>query len=49
MICCSFVFKPGQYDDDFHRLDDQIDQVDQPRPDGRSDGVRRLVALGVVR
>ena len=26
MICCQFIFKPGTYDDDFHRLDGQIDQ-----------------------
>lgn len=25
MICCSFIFRPGTYDDDFHRLDAQID------------------------
>lgn len=25
MICCQFIFKPGTYDDEFHRLDDQID------------------------
>ncbi len=25
MICCQFIFKPGTYDDDFHRLDAQID------------------------
>ncbi|MBP6996034.1 MAG: hypothetical protein KBB39_07860 [Phycicoccus sp.] len=25
MICCQFIFKPGTYDDDFHRLDGQID------------------------
>lgn len=25
VICCSFIFKPGVYDDDFHRLDTQID------------------------
>lgn len=24
MICCSFVFKPGVYDADFHRLDSDI-------------------------
>ena len=24
MICVQFIFKPGTYDDDFHRLDDQI-------------------------
>ncbi len=26
MICVQFIFKPGTYDDDFHRLDAQIDQ-----------------------
>lgn len=25
MICCQFIFKPGTYDDDFHRLDADID------------------------
>ncbi len=25
MICCQFIFKPGTYDDDFHRLDAKID------------------------
>ena len=25
MICCQFIFKPGVYDDDFHRLDQQIE------------------------
>lgn len=25
MICCQFIFKPGTYDDEFHRLDGQID------------------------
>jgi hypothetical protein len=25
MMCCQFIFKPGTYDDDFHRLDGQID------------------------
>lgn len=25
MICCQFIFQPGTYDDDFHRLDGQID------------------------
>ncbi|HWC22779.1 MAG TPA: hypothetical protein VG502_10815 [Flexivirga sp.] len=24
MMCCQFIFKPGTYDDDFHRLDGQI-------------------------
>ena len=26
MMCCQFIFKPGTYDADFHRLDGQIDQ-----------------------
>jgi hypothetical protein len=25
VICCQFIFKPAAYDDEFHRLDDQID------------------------
>ena len=25
MICCQFIFKPGTYDDNFHRLDAEID------------------------
>jgi len=25
VICCSFVFEPGEYDADFHRLNDEID------------------------
>ena len=25
MICCSFMFRPGTYDDQFHRLDNEID------------------------
>lgn len=24
MICCQFIFKPGTYDEDFHRLDAEI-------------------------
>lgn len=24
MICCSFVFEPGAYDDEFHQLDSSI-------------------------
>jgi hypothetical protein len=26
VICCSFVFRPGTYDDEFHRLDNDIEQ-----------------------
>lgn len=25
MICCQFIFKPGHYDEDFHKLDAVID------------------------
>lgn len=25
MICVQFIFKPGTYDDDFHRLDGELD------------------------
>ena len=32
MICCSFVFKPGEYDDDFHRLDAVIDDFARSLP-----------------
>ena len=27
MICCQFIFRPGTYDEDFHRLDGRIDGV----------------------
>lgn len=32
MICCQFIFKPGAYDDDFHRLDAQIDEYARSLP-----------------
>lgn len=32
MICCQFIFKPGTYDDDFHRLDGQIDDYARSLP-----------------
>lgn len=32
MICAQFIFKPGSYDDDFHRLDAQIDQYARSLP-----------------
>ena len=32
MICVQFIFKPGTYDDDFHRLDGQIDEFARSRP-----------------
>lgn len=32
MMCCQFIFKPGTYDDDFHRLDAQIDRFARSLP-----------------
>lgn len=32
MICVQFIFKPGTYDDDFHRLDGQIDEYARSLP-----------------
>lgn len=32
MICCQFIFKPGSYDHDFHRLDGQIDTYARSLP-----------------
>ncbi|MFC7725411.1 hypothetical protein ACFQW6_09850 [Nocardioides sp. GCM10028917] len=32
MICCQFIFKPGTYDDDFHRFDGQIDDYARSLP-----------------
>lgn len=32
MICCQFIFQPGTYDDDFHRLDAQIDRFAHSLP-----------------
>jgi heme-degrading monooxygenase HmoA len=32
MICVQFIFKPGTYDEDFHRLDDQIDAFTRGLP-----------------
>lgn len=32
MICCQFIFKPGTYDDDFHRLDSEIDDYARSLP-----------------
>lgn len=32
MMCCQFIFKPGTYDDDFHRLDAQIDEYARSLP-----------------
>lgn len=32
MMCCQFIFKPGTYDDDFHRLDAQIDKYARALP-----------------
>ena len=32
MICAQFIFKPGTYDEDFHRLDGQIDEYARSLP-----------------
>ena len=32
MICCQFIFKPGVYDEEFHRLDGQIDAFARSLP-----------------
>jgi heme-degrading monooxygenase HmoA len=32
VICCQFIFKPGTYDDEFHRLDEQIDDYARNLP-----------------
>ena len=32
MIACQFIFKPGTYDDDFYRLDGQIDEYARNLP-----------------
>lgn len=32
MICAQFIFKPGTYDEEFHRLDAQIDEYARSLP-----------------
>ena len=32
VICCQFIFKPGTYDEDFHRLDGHIDDYARALP-----------------
>ena len=32
MICCQFIFRPGTYDDDFHRLDREIEEFARSLP-----------------
>ena len=32
MICCQFIFTPGTYDADFHRLDGRIDRYARGLP-----------------
>jgi len=32
MICVQFIFEPGTYDDDFHRLDGEIDAYARSLP-----------------
>lgn len=32
MICVQFIFKPGEYDEEFHRLDGEIDAFARSLP-----------------
>ena len=32
MICCSFIFEPGEYDAEFHELDQDIEQFASALP-----------------
>jgi hypothetical protein len=32
VICAQFIFKPGTYDEDFHRLDGRIDEFARALP-----------------
>lgn len=32
MYCASFIWEPGSYDSEFHRLNDMIDQIAQALP-----------------
>ena len=48
MIACQFIFQPGTYDDEFHRLDGAIEEYAQAMAGyigvdrwGSDDGVRR--------
>jgi heme-degrading monooxygenase HmoA len=36
MIICQFIFQPGTYDDDFHRLDGEIDAFARSLPGFRA-------------
>jgi heme-degrading monooxygenase HmoA len=36
VIICQFIFKPGVYDDDFHRLDGEIDAYARSLPGFRT-------------
>jgi heme-degrading monooxygenase HmoA len=36
VIICQFIFKPGKYDEDFHRLDGQIDAFARSLPGFRA-------------
>ena len=36
MIICQFIFAPGEYDEDFHVLDDQIDAYARSLPGFRA-------------
>ena len=36
MVICQFIFTPGEYDEDFHVLDDQIDAYARSLPGFRA-------------
>jgi len=48
VICCQFIFKPGTYDDDFHRLDQQIDRYARALPGFRRTETWTAPETGVV-
>lgn len=48
MICCQFIFKPATYDDEFHRLDDQIDHYARSLPGFEKLETWEAPKLGVV-
>jgi len=48
VIICQFIFKPGKYDEDFHRLDGQIDAFARSLPGFRATETWQSPDLTVV-
>jgi len=48
MMCCQFIFKPGTYDDDFHRLDGEIDRYARSLPGFHKIETWQAPATGMV-